>query len=127
MRLASIYLLRQRGKDDVIDFYKDLVEPDKVRVDFADNWTFGRRHQTSFYLKNEDAKVYIRNLLKSLSQDIDPYHEIQIMPLTSPSILYYVADLSDNEIRNNIEHSLMMSILLCVQSGRYIVNLNNNG
>ena len=95
MHLLKIWLVPHETpdkKDDIVLFERTTNESDTIRV----KYTPGDVKVTyNFTLNREGTEKYISNLLTALTNDIDPWHKIQIAPANGPSIMYHMSELRE--------------------------------
>ena len=112
MSKATIFLLpfpdRTIKNDEIIEIFEDDVHREMYRVSYKPADLTKKRYE--FYLTESHTRVYVADLLKSLSMDSDPAEYIQITTRTGPSVLYQVADLQSSSIRWQIENMIDAAI-----------------
>ena len=107
MLKATLYLQRARNdtvdNDDIIRIYDDETHHDMVRVVYS---TPELTKDTVFVTSIPEAMLYVRDILKSLPRDSQPFVTLQITTAIHPSILYPVEDLVDTDTRYLIEDTV---------------------
>lgn len=96
-RIANFFIQKSNNPDDEIAIFTSNV-PGMYKVVYKPNDSVsGSRY--SFFMNQERVLDYLANVLRTLSTDVEPFQYIQMQTMTSPSILYNIADLEDREIR----------------------------
>jgi hypothetical protein len=107
MLKATLYLQRSTNdtvdNDDIIRIYDDEYHHTMVRVVYS---TPELRKDTEFITSTPEAMLYVRDILKSLPRDSQPFVTLQITTAIHPSILYPVEDLVDTDTRYLIEDTV---------------------
>jgi hypothetical protein len=108
MLKATLYLQRSTNdtvdNDDIIRIYDDEYHHTMVRVVYS---TPELRKDTEFITSIPEAMLYVRDILKSLPRDSQPFVTLQITTAIHPSILYTVEDLMlDPDTRYLIEDTV---------------------
>ena len=88
-------------QDDVLRISDDC--DGMYRVSFC---ALGMKKTSVFYLDRDDTLDYVSTILKTLTYDTAPFHEVQVDTIIHPSILYHVSDLDNRETRNLILDTL---------------------
>jgi hypothetical protein len=103
LRLKLFFIYRDGRKDDTISIHSTR-SGNLFRVVMRPSEYENTQFETFMTL----GKVldYIHNSLKSLQYDVDPYEQVQITSMMSPTILYHVADMSSEEVRHLIDDIL---------------------
>lgn len=102
MNKCTVRFLRNRttsDEDDVLRVFEDTDFEEMLRVTFH---PAGQKRMAEFYLSREGVLNYISTILKTMSYDTAPFHEVQVDTVLHPSILYHTSDLSTREVRNMV-------------------------
>lgn len=97
-RIANLFIQKSGCPDDEISILTSTV-PGMYKVTYKPN---DAKSTYSFFMNEERVMDYVANVLRTLSVDVEPFHNIQIQTMTAPSIMYNIADLDNREIRNDI-------------------------
>lgn len=108
-RIANIYIQKSGCPDDEIGILTSTV-PGMYKVTYKPNDTKSRY---SFFMNHDRVMDYIANVLRTLSTDVEPFHNIQLQTMTSPSVLYNIADLDDRDIRHDIMDAIRYALEAC--------------
>jgi hypothetical protein len=115
MLKATLYIQRTDGRgpssDDTIQIFEDETHHDMARVVYS---TPELAKNAEFYLPTSKAILYIRDTLKTLRHDTQPFESVQVTTRIHPSVLYHVSDLDDYEVRHLIEDTIETAIRLPV-------------
>lgn len=103
LRLKLYFIYSDNRKDDTISIhstpsgscFRVIMRPSEYE-----------ETQFETYMNLDKVLDYIHNSLKSLQYDVDPYEQVQITSMMSPTVLYHVADMSSEEIRHLIDDIL---------------------
>jgi hypothetical protein len=111
MLKVTFFIQRSDGHseadDDTIRIYDADVYSDMVRVVYS---TPEVKRESTFYLTVPNALLYVRNMLKTLNYDSQPFEYVQVSTSIHPSVLYHVSDLDDSEIRWLIEDTVEVAL-----------------
>jgi hypothetical protein len=83
------------AEDDVLRVSDD--SDGLYRVSFQ---ALGMKKASVFYLNRDDTLDYISTILKTLTYDTAPFHELQVDTILHPSVLYHVSDLDNRDARS---------------------------
>lgn len=113
MLKATLFI--QRGhydtvsNDDVIRIYDDDNHHEMVRVVYA---TPELTRTTEFITSIPEALSYVREILKSLPRDSEPFVSLQVTTAIHPSVMYSVEALKESDTRYIIEDAIATSLRL---------------
>lgn len=93
MNKVTLRLIRKTGgsrNDDLIRVFEDEECPEMYRITYrvADHRSGPKT--TTFYMEHKTLMSYIADVLESLTQDIDPFHCLQVETAIHPSVLYRI-------------------------------------
>jgi hypothetical protein len=104
LRLKLFFIYKDGRNDDVIEVHS-TNRFNLFRVKYVASEYDGKFYNETVLSRN-NVLDRIHNILKSLQYDVDPFEQVQIMGCLSPSILYHVGDMSDEDIRALIDDVL---------------------
>ena len=107
MSLVSLFIIKAGEKDEIIQI-TDWSVPDMYEVTYTPSDL--KKTKYRFHLDREGCDDYIYNLLKMLSLDAKPFHEIQVSTRIMPSIVFDIADLENTITRKLIEDTIRDSL-----------------
>lgn len=117
MRVVSLFLQKPGQKDDILHFDRFSEDPDRIRVTYYDG-SDDRDYRYVFYMPTSAIGNYIGDMMFGLRHDIDPFECIQVTTAITPTILYHVKDLDDEDVRANIRTTIQAASSLHVTSSR---------
>jgi hypothetical protein len=68
------------------------------------------RGEFTFALQHHSLYDYVKNILTSLTDDIEPFERFQITSRVGPSVVYNVEDLLDSEICESIYNTVSLAL-----------------
>lgn len=108
-RIADMFIQKANDPDDRISIFTSTV-PGMYKIVYKPN---DAKSSYSFFMNHERVQDYLVNVLRTLSSDVEPFHYIQLMTSTAPSVIYNIADLEDRETR-----------MLIIEAVRYALEAN---
>jgi len=105
MLKATLFIQRtaRQSEDDVIRMYADRSHRDMIRIVYS---TPELNKDSVVYLPISKAVLYVHDILKSFRYDTRPFEHVQVSTQIHPSVLYHVADLESQEVRDLIEYTV---------------------
>jgi hypothetical protein len=107
MNIVSLFITKEGENDEIVQF-KEWSVPNMYEVTYTPSDLANTKYR--FHLDREGCEEYIYNLLKMLSLDAKPFHEIQVSTRTMPSVVFEIPDLSNTHIRELIEDSVLSAL-----------------
>jgi hypothetical protein len=101
--IVCLFVTKAGEQDEIIQIGGWTV-PDMYEVTYTPSDL--KRTKYRFYLDRSSCDDYVYNLLKLLSLDSKPFHEIQISTRIAPSVVFDIGDLNDTFTRKLIEDTI---------------------
>jgi hypothetical protein len=98
--------LKNQEKDDIVRVHS-TVYPNMFKVVYSSP---DMKKMTQFTATRFEVMDYVSSILKSLSEDAQPFAYVQLTTAMHPSILYPVESLDDRTTRNDIEDIVYMAL-----------------
>ena len=74
------------------------------------------RKAKSFTTTESNVLDYVADILRALSNDMDPFEHFQLTTAIHPSIFYHVSDLESSSVRGDILAMIRMSLRVDVHT-----------
>jgi hypothetical protein len=107
MSAATFFIQKTGQKDDVVMFSNTPGTERVYTVRYAPNDVRG---EFTFAIQHHNLYDYVKNLLTSLNDDIEPFDRFQLTSRIGPSVVYNVEDLLDSEIRESIYNTVSLAL-----------------
>ncbi len=104
LRLKLFFIYKDGRADDVIEVHS-TNRFNLFRYKYIASEYEGKSYNETVLSRN-NVLDRIHHILKSLQYDVDPFEQVQITGSLSPSILYYVGDMTNEDIRHLIDDIL---------------------
>jgi hypothetical protein len=113
MLVCKIWLISKTGRrDETFSFHRE-ADTGLFKIVYCP-CDLDSRPQYTFKMTLSEIRNYIETLMDSLRIDKEPWNEIQVSPVTSPTILYDLMDFDSSYeiIMETIETALMTQVTL---------------
>lgn len=105
--IVSLFVTKAGEEDEIIQIGGWSV-PDMYEVTYTPSDL--KKTKYRFYLDRDACNDYIYNLLKMLSLDAKPFHELQVSTRIMPSVVFDIGDLNNTQTRKMIEDTIRDSL-----------------
>jgi hypothetical protein len=107
MSTVSLFVTKAGETDEIIQINAWTV-PDMYEITYTPSDL--KKTKYRFYMNRPECETYVYNLLKMLSLDSKPFHEIQVSTRTMPSVVFEIPDLDNTYIRKLIEDTVLSAL-----------------
>jgi len=107
--LLAIHITRDddHGADDVITFQTDPAYPDIV--DVIATYTGSKKLSYRYAFPRIRCSHYARTVVRSLIDDVEPFHRVQINSAMFPAVMYNVEDLIRPRVMESIDEMFYLT------------------
>lgn len=106
MSLATFYIQKTGQSDDVITI-QSCCGSTLFSVKYSPNDTKTVYH---FMMDRRRTLEYVYNMLDTLSRDTDPFDHVQLTTRVSPSVVYHISDLNDEDVCDMVMDTLVLAL-----------------
>jgi hypothetical protein len=117
MLVCKIWLIsKTKRRDETFSFHRE-ASTGLFKIIYSP-CDIESRPQYTFRMTLSEVRNYIETLMDSLKIDKEPWNELQVSPVTSPSILYDLMDFDSSYeiIMETIETALMTQVTMTLDT-----------